>query len=260
MFADYHMHSEFSNDTQVPMEDMVRRAIDLGLEEICFTEHMDYDVGVALCNYDAYLARLEEMRASYGDQIRIRTGIEFGVQRQTAARHQADFDRYGFDFVILSCHEIDGKGFWRYEIQRDHTQDEFQRMYYEAIYDVMRLYRDYSVLGHLDGVKRYDPHPPYPDEKILPLVEQILRQAIADGKGIEVNTSCFRYRLPDLTPSRRILELYRDLGGEILTLGSDAHEPSHLAAHIPEVRRTLRDLGFRRFCTFQHMEPIFHEL
>lgn len=260
MFADYHMHSGFSNDTQTPMEDMVRRALELGLDEICFTEHMDYDAGVALCDYGAYLARLEAMREAYGDRIRIRTGIEYGVQRHTAALHKADFDRLPFDFVILSCHEIDGKGFWRCELQRDHTQEEYQRMYYEAIYDVMGLYQDYSVLGHLDGIKRYDPNPPYPDEKILPLVEKILRRAIAGGKGIEVNTSSFRYRLPDLTPSRRILELYRELGGEILTLGSDAHEPSQLADHIPEVRRTLREMGFRGFCTFDRMRPVFHEL
>lgn len=260
MFVDYHMHSQFSNDSKTPMEDMVQRAVDLGLDEICFTEHMDYGVGVALCDYEAYLAGLAAAREAFGARIRIRTGIEFGVQRHTVALHKADFDRYSFDFVILSCHEIDNKGFWRYELQRDHTQDEYQRMYYEAIYDVMRAYRDYSVLGHLDGIKRYDPNPPYPDEKILPLVEKILRQAIADGKGIEVNTSSFRYRLPDLTPSRRILELYRDLGGQILTLGSDAHEPSHLADHIPEVRETLREIGFRQFCTFERMRPVFHEL
>lgn len=260
MFADYHMHSQFSNDSKTPMEDMVQRAVSLGLDEICFTEHMDYGVGVAPCDYEAYLAGLAAAREAFGARIRIRTGIEFGVQRHTVALHKADFDRYPFDFVILSCHEIDNKGFWRYELQRDHTQDEYQRMYYEAIYDVMRAYRDYSVLGHLDGIKRYDPNPPYPDEKILPLVEKILRQAIADGKGIEVNTSSFRYRLPDLTPSRRILELYRDLGGQILTLGSDAHEPSHLADHIPEVRETLREIGFRQFCTFERMRPVFHEL
>lgn len=260
MFVDYHMHSQFSNDSKTPMEDMVQRAVDLGLDEICFTEHMDYGVGVALCDYEAYLAGLAAAREAFGARIRIRTGIEFGVQRHTVALHQADFDRYPFDFVILSCHEIDNKGFWRYELQRDHTQDEYQRMYYEAIYDVMRAYRDYSVLGHLDGIKRYDPNPPYPDEKILPLVEKILRQAIADGKGIEVNTSSFRYRLPGLTPSRRILELYRDLGGQILTLGSDAHEPSHLADHFPEARETLREIGFRQFCTFEQMRPVFHEL
>ena len=125
---------------------------------------------------------------------------------------------------------------------------------------MVQQYDDYSVLGHLDMIKRYDPCGAYPDEKILPLVEQILRQAIADGKGIEVNTSSFRYGLPDLTPSRAILELYRDLGGRVLTIGSDAHETAHLGDHVPEVRRILREMGFREFCTFESMKPVFHPL
>ncbi len=261
MFADYHMHSSFSDDSTAPMEDMVRRAIALGLDEICFTEHVDHDIaGITPCDYEAYMAGLASAREKFGDRIVIRTGIEYGPQRSNTARYEEEFARYPFDFVILSCHQVDRKGFWRYEIQKDHTQDEYQRIYYEAIYDVMQLYKEYSVLGHLDVIKRYDPAPPYPDEKILPLVEKILRQAISDGKGIEVNTSSYRYRLPDLTPSRRILELYHELGGEILTFGSDAHEPAHLADHIPQVRKILRSIGFRRFCTFTHMQPVFHAL
>ena len=109
-------------------------------------------------------------------------------------------------------------------------------------------------------IKRYDPHGPYPDGKILPIVEEILRRAIRDGKGIEVNTSSFRYGLPDLTPSERILELYHDLGGRVLTLGSDAHETSRLADRFPEVREILREIGFRELCTFERMRPIFHPL
>lgn len=260
MFADYHVHSAYSDDCAVPMEDMVRRAVELGMDEICFTEHVDYDIGIPTCRYEAYTAGLETARQRFQGQITIRMGIEFSPQRFNVDRYEADFARHPFDFVILSCHQVDRKGFWRYEVQQDRTQDEYQRIYYEAVYEQTRNYKNYSVLGHLDMIKRYDPNPPYPDEKILPLVEKILRQVIADGKGIEVNTSSFRYQLPDLTPSRRILELYRELGGEVLTLGSDSHEPSCLGDHFPEVRETLKSIGFRQFCTFEGMQPRFHPL
>ena len=80
-------------------------------------------------------------------------------------------------------------------------------------------------------IKRYDPAGDYPDEKIMPVVDKILTQAITDGKGIEVNTSSFKYGLKDLTPSAAILKRYRELGGEILTIGSDSHETEHLADH-----------------------------
>lgn len=261
MLADYHLHTSFSDDSQTPMEDMVQRALALGLDEICFTEHVDYGVKTTLnCDYNAYFSTLEQLRTAYAGRIAIRAGIEFGVQAETVRQFQEDYQQYAFDFVILSNHQVGNQEFWNYQFQEGKSQEEFQAAYYDAILTVMGLYKEYSVLGHLDMIKRYDPCGPYPEEKILPIVERILRQAIADGKGIELNTSSFKYGLPDLMPSRRILELYHDLGGQILTIGSDSHETEHMADHFQEVRPILREIGFREFCTFDRMRPIFHPL
>ena len=261
MLADYHVHTSFSDDSETPMEDSVLRALELGLDEICFTEHVDYGVKTDLnCNYPAYFAELARMRDKYGDRIVIRQGIEFGVQRHTVERFEEDFQNYPFDFVILSNHQIDDKEFWRYEFQEGKTQEEYQNAYYQAIYDVCRMYTNWSVLGHLDMIKRYDPYGVYPDERILPLVEQILKYAIAHGKGMEVNTSSFKYGLSDLTPSRRILKLYHDLGGRVLTLGSDSHETAHIADHFQDVVTILKSIGFREICTFEKMRPQFHSI
>lgn len=261
LLADYHMHSAFSDDSQAPMEDMVRRALELGLAEICFTEHVDYGVKTVLnCDYPSYLAGAARMREKYGDRITVRAGIEFGVQAETIPQYQTDAQAFPFDFILLSNHQVGNKEFWNGEFQQGKTQAEFHAAYYQAIYNVMEGYQDYSVLAHLDMIKRYDPCGPYPDGPILPIVEQILRRAIQDGKGIEVNTSSFRYGLHDLTPSTRILELYYKLGGRILTIGSDAHAPEHLADHIMEVREVLKKIGFREFCTFDRRQPIFHPL
>ena len=124
----------------------------------------------------------------------------------------------------------------------------------------MQQYQGYSVLGHLDLITRYDEQGVYPFERVRPLVEAILRRVIADGKGIEVNTSSHRYGLTDTTPSVAILQLYRELGGTILTIGSDSHAPAHLGTYIGEARALLRDLGFRQFCTFERMQPVFYPL
>lgn len=261
MFADYHLHSSFSDDSQTPMEDIVKRAIALGLDEICFTEHVDYGVKTVLnCDYDAYFAALAAMREKYGKQIAIRAGIEFGIQLGTIEEFNSAFASYDFDFVILSCHQIDNQEFWRYEFQKGKNQREYQTAYYNAIYDVMRRYKSYSIVGHLDMIKRYDPCGDYPDDRIIPLAEKIMRLAIHDGKGIEVNTSTFRYGLPGTSPSRRLLELYHDLGGKIITIGSDSHDAGHVADHIPEVRKMLKSIGFQEICTFEHMKPVFHKL
>lgn len=261
MFADYHVHTAFSDDSDCPMEQMVQRAIRLGMDELAFTEHVDYGVKTDLnCDYAAYFAELTRMQEKYRGQLTIRAGIEFGVQTHTIAQFEQDFARYPFDFVILSNHQTDDLEYWNNHFQPGKTQEEIHRAYYETTYQVMQRYKHYSVLGHLDMIKRYDPFGDYPDENIMEMADCILRQAIADGKGIEVNTSCFKYGLKDLTPSRAILKHYLALGGELITLGSDTHETVHLGDRMAEVRRLLRELGFRRFYTFEKMQPIAWEL
>ena len=125
---------------------------------------------------------------------------------------------------------------------------------------VVREYKDYSVLGHMDLIARYAETGVYPFEKIKPIVEEILQVVIADGKGLEVNTSSYRYGLSDKTPSVEILKRYRELGGKIVTIGSDSHKPEHLGAHIEETKAMLRKAGYTQFCTYERMSPDFHDL
>ena len=130
----------------------------------------------------------------------------------------------------------------------------------EEMLSVVREYKDYSVLGHMDLIARYDEKGVYPFEKIKPIVEEILQVVIADGKGLEVNTSSYRYGLSDTTPSVEILKRYRELGGKIVTIGSDSHKPEHLGAYIEETKEMLRKAGYTQFCTYERMSPVFHDL
>ena len=190
-------------------------------------------------------------------------GMEFGMQTHTVPQFQKLFDRYQdrLDFIILSLHQIDDKEFWTQEFQKDKSQQQYNEEYYREMYEIMKVYKDYSVLGHLDVINRYDLRGCYPFEKTEDIVAEILKLAIKDGKGIEVNTSSFRYGLTDLQPCRKILHLYRDLGGRILTIGSDAHYPDYVGAHIPEVMNILKDeIGFTEICTFDRMVPSFHHI
>jgi histidinol-phosphatase (PHP family) len=261
MTADYHLHTSFSDDSDYDMEDLIKKAISMNLDEICFTEHIDYGVdGDHLIDYEAYVDKIHLYKEKYKDKITIKMGIEFGVQTHTIHRFQNDFNKYDFDFVILSNHQVENKQFWNGEYQENKTQKEINTGYYEAILDVIEQYKEYSVLGHLDMIKRYDNYGIYPDELVKDLIISILKRVIDDGKGIEVNTSCFRYGLPDLTPSTYILKLYHELGGKIITLGSDTHAKEHLGYKLIEVREVLKDIGFKKFCTFDKMIPAFHDL
>jgi histidinol-phosphatase (PHP family) len=107
-------------------------------------------------------------------------------------------------------------------------------------------------------IKRYGNYPSILEDSLFnDYLEAILKQVIQDGKGIEVNTSCFRYGLPDLTPSTNILKMYKQLGGEILTVGSDSHVTKDIATKFEYVHNYLKDLGYKYLCEFNEMKPKF---
>mgnify|MGYP001161711953 FL=1 len=289
MYADYHLHSEFSDDSKELMERQVEKAIKLGLDEMCFTDHVDYGIKrdwdaprgiewrqgdgissgdaarepLANVDYPRYFAKIACIRAAYGDAIKIRSGLEFGIQSITVNDYERLFAKYQdeLDFVLFSMHQVDNKEFWTQDFQRGRSQKEYNEAYYEEIFKTMKAFKHYSVLAHLDLLVRYDKAGRCPFENVRDLVAEILKQAIADGKGIEVNTSSWHYGLSDTQPSRDILHLYKNLGGRIITVGSDAHQTSYLADHIKDAYAILRDeIGFTEIATFEHMQPIFHKL
>lgn len=285
MLADYHIHCKYSDDSEEDLEKIIETAINKGIGEICFTDHVDYGIKLDKdvfekidenakkdwikkigridlnVDYPNYFKEIEELREKYKDKITIRQGLEFGMQVHTIKDFQKLFDKYKekFDFVILSCHQVNDKEFWTNEFQKGKSIDEYNAEYYEEIYRVMSRYSDYSILGHLDHIQRYN-ETIYPFEKSREIIVKILKKVIEDNKGIEVNTSSFRYGLKELTPERDILKLYHGLGGKIITIGSDAHKAENVGEHIPYIQEELRKIGFTDICTFDKMKPIFHKL
>ena len=290
MFADYHIHTYYSDDSTYPMEQVVKDAISKGITDLCFTDHVDYgikkdadkltpeqrqELKVKIQNpnvpqynvdYPAYVAEYHDLKEKYADKINLKLGMEFGLQIHTIPQYQKLFNSYPFDFIIMSCHQVENKEFWTQEFQQGRSQDEYNQRYYDEILAQVKNYHDYSVLGHLDLIARYDKAGVYPFAKIQDKIAEILKIVIADGKGIELNTSSVRYKIhnaqgeQELTPSREILALYKELGGRIITVGSDSHKPEHLGAYIAEQSQELKKLGFKEICTFEKMQPIFHKL
>lgn len=290
MFADYHIHTYYSDDSTYPMEQVVKDAISKGITDLCFTDHVDYGIKEDAdkltpeqrqelklkiqhpngpqynVDYPAYLAEYQDLKEKYADKINLKLGMEFGLQIHTIPQYQKLFNSYPFDFIIMSCHQVENKEFWTQEFQQGRSQDEYNQRYYDEILAQVKNYHDYSVLGHLDLIARYDKAGIYPFAKIRDKIAEILKIVIADGKGIELNTSSVRYNIhnaqgeQELTPSREILALYKELGGRIITVGSDSHKPEHLGAYIAEQSQELLKLGFKEICTFEKMQPIFHKL
>ena len=280
MLADYHVHSAYADDSTYPMEQVVRDAIRINLDELCFTEHVDYGVKpdwdqpagarfedghpVTNCPYPAYFGELERVRERYGTKIRIARGLELGVQTHTIPAYERLLERYvkQLDFTLLSIQQVGDREFWNGAFQEGRTQEQFTMAYYEELLGVVERFHGYSVIAHLDLIRRYDPTPggPLPFSAVRDIVAEILSRVIADGHGIEVNTSGWRYGLDGPQPTDEVLLLYRDLGGRILTLGSDSHKPEHLGAYLRIAQDRLRALGFSQACTYEQGEPKFYEL
>ncbi len=267
MYFDYHLHSNFSHDSKTPMEDIVKAALKLPLKEICITDHVDYNVIFhgKDTNYDfstvQYFSTISYLQKIYANQITIKKGVEIGLQPHILRQCSQYVENYDFDFVIASIHSINKYELIHKHLFRENTQKEAYEIYYKTLYHILNNFKNYSVVGHLDLIKRYDPFPSIlKDNEFLDILDEILKIIILDGKGIEINTSSFRYGLPNLTPSTFILKRYKQLGGTIITTGSDAHTTKHIADNFPYIYHILKQLGFQYVCTFQHMQPIFHKL
>lgn len=277
MLCDYHVHTIYSDDSVYEMEEVVKDGIKRGIKELCFTDHVDYgtkrDVddplgpvylnGQPITNvdYPKYYKEYLYVKEKYKDQITLKLGLESGIQVHTIPQYEALFKAYPFDFIILSIHQVDDLEFWTGDYQKGRTEEEYYTRYYQELYDVVKNYKNYSVLGHMDLMKRYDDHDGYDSfNKHKDIITKILQIVIKDGKGIEINTSSVCYKLDDLMPSKDILKLYLELGGTIITIGSDSHQEDHLGAYIEDTKKQLKALGFTQYCTYNKMIPEFHNL
>lgn len=261
MYYDYHMHSNFSNDSKTSMEDMIKACINLNLTEICFTDHMEHNANNTstwVVDYNKYFSEYYKLKEKYKNQINIKIGIEMGLQSHIIEKCKKDILENPFDFVICSQHSINEQDFSLSGYFKDKTQKQAYEKYYLELLNIVKNFKNYSVLGHLDLIKRYGNFESLLDDKLFfDIIEEILKTVINDGCGIEVNTSCYRYNLPDLTPSKDILKLYKSLGGEIITTGSDSHATSHIAYNFDYVYNYLKEIGFKYVSTFDKMKVNF---
>lgn len=269
------MHSFYSPDSNYPIETEIQDAIVLGMDEICFTDHVDYcmkKVYIAerdevIDNQDSiydyvgdYYKNLLYLQDKYTDKISIKIGQEFGVQKQVLNKFEKLYKSYDYDFILMSIHSINGEALWLPNFKEGRNQVDYNLQYYEELYNLVKSFKHYSVLAHLDVINRNDENEPLDFQIIKPLVAEILKQAISDGKGIELNTSSARFGVKETTPSRDILKLYKDLGGEIITVGSDTHRPGQLGVGFKENIDVLKSIGFEYICTYNKQKPIFHNL
>lgn len=261
MFFDYHTHSHYSFDGEQPAADMVAAASIRGIEEICFTDHVDFDI-VGRSHVPDFASRrieLEALGRRY-PSVAIRHGAEvsLGDDACAAAAWTAVRDEE-LDFIIGSVHVMDGVDVWADRYYEGQNKAEAYRRYLEAIARMLPTFPQFHVLGHYDFVAKYAP---YPDRSVTleaapDAFDEIFRFLIEHGKAIEINTASWQEDAPWGTD---ILRRYRELGGEYVTVGSDTHGAERVGARIDEALELARAAGIRYVGTFQNGEPQMHKL
>ena len=258
--CDYHIHTRYSSDSSEEPENIIRHAIESGLAEICFTDHMDldypytteYENPAFVFDTEAYYKELSALRDKYAGDIKIKIGVELGLIPYLKERNKVVADSVPFDFIIGSTHQIDGKdpyypGFWA---GRD--CDDVVNEYFMLTYDNVRTYSDYDVYGHLDYITRYAPDKAYQFDyrRHSEIIDCTLKEIIHTGHGIEINTSPLNKGLSHANPCPEIVKRYRELGGEIITIGSDAHAAGNVGGHFNAARDMLLSSGFKYYTVF----------
>ena len=274
--ADMHMHTWFSTDSEACPRDMADEAVRKGLKTICFTDHFDKDDlewgEEGIFDVDAYFVEMQKLQEEYAGKLNIRIGIELGLRTYLKDYYEELTKKYPFDFVIGSVHNVpykkDAEGNILYtdpaaeKLFTDRTDKEAYRLMMETTLENVRTSDCFQALGHLDYVVRYGKsrEKEYSYTDYADIIDEILKLLIEKEKGLEVNSAGLKYGLPFAHPHPDVLKRYRELGGEIITTGSDAHQTEYVAHRFDVIEDMLKGAGFGYYTVFERRKPVFIKL
>ena len=255
---DYHIHTSLSADCDFSMNQMAKAAVDRGLKYICFTDHIDFDFpsGEFMVDFDEYKNQLEDAKKAF-PQISIAKGIEAGIETQTWHRYKDLLKGQDLDFIIGSIHVVFGYDPYYPELWDSVTKQQVFDEYSILLLNCLEAIEVFDVLGHIGYIGKYCPfednlfkYSDYSD-----IIDTILKKIIKSNKGLEVNTSGL-LKTADYMPEKPIIERYHELGGEIITIGSDAHLPDNVGYKSKEALEYLKHVGFKHVFTYNQRSPV----
>lgn len=264
---DYHIHSNYSPDASMCLQEAIEAARKAGITDMCFTEHMD--LGHHMDMYDRVPDikemhdSIQELKIFYPD-IKIGCGLEAGYIKETAYETAKVILQENFDYVLLSTHCVDGLDCGRPESKRGRDKETAYRRYLETVYESVtddRLMEAYDCIGHIGYIakgRHYEDNT-FSYEMFPGLFDEILLKIIKNGKGIEVNVSGIQ-SAGHVLPHPSIISRYYELGGRIITTGSDAHKPENVGVNIPKALDIIKKCGFREIALYNGRLPHFEKI
>lgn len=277
---DCHTHTGFSVDSEADINEMIERAIDLGLSAYAITDHCEcnrwygrehyinpttylyFDFGQDYLNSVAEITKLKE---KYSDKIELICGVELGQANQEPDLAQIVVDDRRVDFIIGSLHQLYETEDFALIDYSMYTHDEVMWLldrYYVEVLELAKLGK-FDVLGHLTYTLRYiegNARIKVDLKKYDDIIDEIFKTVIYNGKGIEINTSGLRQKYGKTFPDELYVKRYRELGGEILSLGSDSHCVQDIGKGIEQGAEIAKKSGFKYVAYFKEHKPVFIKL
>lgn len=266
ILADYHTHTCFSGDSDALPEEQVKAALRAGLQYMCFTDHedLDYPEGDTPFIFDTeeYFKVMRSLQEQYHSKIALAIGVELGLQPHLINRLPDFAASRPFDYIIGSTHVVDGLDPYYPRYWKEGTEKEQYTRYFECTLKNIRAFDCFDCYGHIDYIVRYGPgkNRNYSYSQYQDILDEILKTLISRGKGIECNTAGFKYGLGHPNPEEGLIRRYVELGGEILTIGSDGHKPEHIAYDFHRLPELLKSCGVRYYTIFRNRKPEFIRL
>jgi histidinol-phosphatase (PHP family) len=258
--SDYHLHSLNSEDGHSTVEEICRSAVDSGLQEIAITDHFEPDSDDRVYSFyrpKAYMDDILKARERFKGRLNIKTGVELGQPHIYPEESERVLKSLPYDYVIGSVHKADGGTDVYYLDYGSMPKMELIEMYLDAV-KKLAVWGRFDCIGHIDLVKRYRAYHlkdrlTFMDKREM--LEEVFRMIIPAGKGIEINTSGLRQAAKETMPGLDVLRLYRDMGGEILTIGSDAHQACDVGKGVEEAVQLAEEAGFKYLTVFNNRVP-----
>jgi histidinol-phosphatase (PHP family) len=259
------MHSNNSVDGADSIAEMCENAVETGLYEIAVTDHFEPEStnpGYKEYKPSVYWSELESARDKYRGRLKIKAGVELGQPHLFPNTSDLLVKSHPYDYVIGSAHKFPG--------DTDVGELDFSSIKLDDLYDMylkqlkeLIVWGNFDCIGHLDLIKRYSVGC-YTSRITLAahyqLLKQVLQLVISKGKGIEINTSSLRQSIKETMPGLDVLKIYRELGGEILTIGSDAHCAADVGKGIADAVEMVRDAGFIYITVYNNRLPAWRRI
>ncbi len=230
---DTHLHSEYSHDSEVSLDDICKNAIAKGLKVVCTTEHIfldKRDVGYGYFNQDSYLKAIRESKEKYKNQLILLSGIEFS-EPHLFQNQLIDIKTYEFDMIVGAQHWLPSGFFGDPKTTTLFSQKQIVEKYYLQLYDMTKL-GGFDTLAHMDLIKRYVK---CNEQNISKIMSKVLKNLVNQKIALEINTSTIRKDNIETSPSYAIVDAYLNLGGQRLTIGSDAHILEDIGADFDQI-------------------------